>query len=311
MAESSSRYRSTLAVLDRHVADLAHRRVDTATARINRGALPEFREFDLLFGLTGIGALLLHRNPGGSALEQVLTYLVTLTRPLAHEEQQLPGWWVGHDPAGPEHPMPGGHGNLGTAHGITGPLLLLSQAARRDITVPGQHEAITTVLDWLDTWRQDSPAGPWWPEHLTRADLHTGRPTQSGPYRPSWCYGTPGITRAGQLAAIATTDPARQRQFEDALSACLADPEQLDKITDAGLCHGWAGLYQTTWRAASDATTPALHTALPRLAAELVRHSGPGAGPGFLEGDAGTALALTTAATGAPTSGWDACLLID
>jgi hypothetical protein len=44
-----------------------------------------------------------------------------------------------------------------------------------------------------------------------------------------------------------------------------------------------------------------------------VRFSGgAAAGPGLLDGAAGTALALHTAAHNvAPTSGWDACLLID
>ncbi len=61
-------------------------------------------------------------------------------------------------------------------------------------------------------------------------------------------------------------------------------------------------------------TTPALAAHLPRLAKNLSRRASPGtaAGPGLLEGDAGTALALHTAAYNvAPISGWDACLLID
>ncbi|MCZ4507859.1 lanthionine synthetase, partial [Streptomyces sp. ActVer] len=48
------------------------------------------------------------------------------------------------------------------------------------------------------------------------------------------------------------------------------------------------------------------------LAAALTRHAHPCRDAGLLQGDAGTALALTTAAhDAAPTSGWDACLLID
>lgn len=177
----------------------------------------------------------------------------------------------------------------------------------------GQREAITTISDWLDVWQQDGETGPWWPEHVTLAELRTGRTSQAGPARPSWCYGTPGIARAGQLAAITTDDPHRQRLFEDALHRCLTDQAQLDRLTDAGLCHGWAGVYQTAWHAARDAATPALSTTLPHLADALARNADSAdAGAGLLEGDAGTALALITAAqNAAPTSGWDACLLID
>ncbi|MFJ7997551.1 lanthionine synthetase C family protein [Streptomyces sp. NPDC096310] len=314
VTSDSDRYHHALSAMDQHVTTLAHRRADTAGARIADGRHPNFHEYDIFHGLTGIGAYLLRRAPTGHAMERVLTYLVALTQPTRDQDRnELPGWWVGHDPHLTQSPhFPGGHSNFGTAHGISGPLLLLARALRQGVTVHGHEAAIDTILGWLDTWRQDSPAGPWWPEHLHHGDLRTGIPSQTSPARPSWCYGTPGIARAGQLAAIARHDTIRQHLYEDAMARCLTDPGQLSTITDTGLCHGWAGSYQTAWRAAHDAATPTLRAALPRIAAALTRHSQPGPDPSLLQGDAGTALALTTAAhDAAPTSGWDACLLID
>jgi hypothetical protein len=315
-AHPGGRYVRALKTLDTHVHQLVHRRVDAAMARIDRGDLPTFGEYDIFYGLTGIGAHLLRRNPNGSALERILTYLVALTRPLRADDHELPGWWVAHDPHGrtPTAHCPGGHANFGAAHGITGPLLLLSQAARNGAIVEGHHEAIDTICAWLHTWRQHSDAGPWWPEYITRPELHTGMSRPPGPARPSWCYGTPGIARAGQLAAIALSDPARRRFFENALHDCLTDHIQTAALTDPGLCHGWAGVYQTAWRAARDAATPELATVLPELADEFVQHTvtAPETEPGFLDGKAGTILALHTAAfDAAPISGWDACLLIN
>ncbi|GAA2166516.1 lanthionine synthetase C family protein [Actinomadura napierensis] len=313
---SDGRYTHALTTLDRHIHQLAHRRVRTAMARISRGDLPTFGEYDLFYGLTGIGVYLLHSSPHSSALERLLAYIVALTRPLRVDGGELPGWWVHHDPHGRTSTghHPGGHANLGVAHGITGPLLLLSQAARHHVTVDGHCEAVATILAWLDSWWQDSATGPWWPEHISRNDLHTGRSSQRGSARPSWCYGTPGIARAGQLAAIATADPTRQRFYEDAFYGCLTDPAQTSKLGSAGLCHGWAGVYQSAWRAARDATTPRFTAILPRLADTLVEHAVPadGADPSLLDGSAGTILALHTASLDAPPiSGWDACLLID
>ena len=154
--------------------------------------------------------------------------------------------------------------------------------------------AIERICAWLDTWRQESDHGPWWPQWITRGELHTRRPTQPGPLRPSWCYGTPGLARAQQLAGIATGDTARQRMAEHALAACLSDPAQLSRITDTSLCHGWAGLFQTAWRAARDARTPAISNGIPHLADQLIARGCPGSGDGFgfLEGDAGLALTL-------------------
>lgn len=310
--DAGRRYRDALTDVDRPVVALAHRRADAAMSRIRSGRLCGFREYDVFFGLSGIGSLLLRRDPDGSAMERVLDYLVALSRPLQVEGETLPGWWVGHDP----HrrfaaAYRGGHGNLGMAHGIAGPLSLLSRALRRGITVDGHREAIATICEWLDAWQQDGESGPWWPEWITVADLRTGRPSQIGPARPSWCYGTPGITRAAQLASIATGDTRRQRIIERALARCLDDPAQQARITGGGLCHGWAGVFQTVWRAARDGETSGLAGHLPRLADTLARFGG-AAGSGLLDGAAGTALALHTAARNlAPTTEWDACLLID
>ncbi|MET8690540.1 lanthionine synthetase C family protein [Streptomyces sp. NPDC004732] len=304
-------YREARAALHRHVIRLAHRRVDSALARMYRGENTTFAEYDTFYGLTGIGAYLLRTAPGGSATEKVLRYLVSLTHPLSGDQRSTPGWWVGHDTRR-THTLRGGHGNLGVAHGISGPLLVLAQAHRRGIEVEGHTEAIRTICDHLDAWRQESTAGPWWPEHLTLADLAAGRPHHPGPARPSWCYGTPGIARAGQLAAIALGDLPLQHAYEDALHHCLNDPVQLSRVIDTSLCHGWSGLYQTVFRAAQDAHTPRLSAHLPHLAKTLLQQAVPArSGAGLLEGAAGCALALTTiAADGSPITEWDSCLLL-
>lgn len=306
------RYGPALASLDARLVEIAHRRLDTALARISHSRAAAFTEYDLFRGLTGIGRILLARAPVSDALGRILEYLVSLTTPLHCETASLPGWWVFHDPD-PTLPTPGGHANFGLAHGIGGVLALLGTAMRREVTVEGQAEAIERVGAHLDAWRQDSETGPWWPQWITRDEIRTGRVRQPGPGRPSWCYGTPGIARAQQLAAIATGDTTRQHLAEHALAACLSDAGQLAAITDIGLCHGWAGLYQTVWRAAQDALTPAISHHLPHLATTLIHHTDTSDqhDPGVLTGAAGLALAAHTAARNtAPISGWDACLLI-
>ncbi|WP_435581588.1 lanthionine synthetase C family protein [Amycolatopsis thermoflava] len=308
-ADGHDRYQGAVATLEHRVRTLAQHRVGTAAARAGSGKATSFSEYDLFTGLTGIGRLLLQHNPGADELEQVLTYLVHLTEPRADE---LPGWWVAHDPD-TTIATPAGHANLGLAHGISGVLALLGTALRYGVTVEGHADAIARICAHLDTWRHDDDSGPWWPEWLTHDELRTGRSRQRGPLRPSWCYGTPGIARAQQIAAIATGDTARQRLAEDALTACLTDPAQLAHITDTSLCHGWAGLYQTAWRSAQDALSADISRHLPRVAASL-SHSTSNTSDqdtGFLTGTAGLALAAHTAIHRTPPiSGWDACLLI-
>ncbi|PJN32288.1 lanthionine synthetase [Streptomyces sp. CB02959] len=302
--------------LHHHVTTLAHQRTERALARIHRGQLTTFAEYDLFCGLTGIGAYLLRADPTSSALEQVLHYLVALTHPVAINGHRLPGWWVAHDPnRGTSTEFAQGHGNLGVAHGISGPLLLLAQALRRGVSVDGQHEAIDTICSHLDAWRQDGERGPWWPLHLTLEEFSSGRTHQRGAGRPSWCYGTPGIARAGQLAGIALGDRGLQHMYEAALYLAMTDPEQLALIRDTSLCHGWAGVYQTTARAAHDSPYPHLRQLLPRLGETLTTliRTTPNQNVGLLTGNGGCALALSSLTAGAliTQTGWDACLLID
>jgi hypothetical protein len=307
------RYRTALARLDTAIGDLVTTRLDAAAARIAARQRPPRAEYDLVHGLTGLGSYLLTRTPDGQQLRNVLAYLVRLTEPVAADDgagTRLPGWWTGDAPS-ISSPIRG-HGNLGMAHGITGPLALLALAARRNITVAGQAEAIDRILHWLGTWQQTSPAGPWWPRHLSLDDVHTGQPTQPGPARPSWCYGTPGISRALQLAAIARGDRARQHAAEQALARCVTDPAQLAELVDPFLCHGWAGVTATVHQAAADALTADLAAALPGLTGALLHHSKSDADqpPGLITGTAGIAVTLHTVAAGS-TSPWPACLLIN
>ncbi|MEV6527106.1 lanthionine synthetase C family protein [Longispora sp. NPDC051575] len=297
------------ATLDRAVDQLTARRLHTAHARIDRQDRPALAEFDLVHGLSGLGAYQLRHHPDGALLRQVLEYLVRLTEPLTG--RAVPGWWS-CDPPSNQPRILGGHGNLGMAHGIAGPLALLALAHRAGVSVDGHDTAMTRICTWLDRWRQTGPAGPWWPQRITWAENRTGTPLEAGPARPSWCYGTPGLARALQLAGIALGDPARQQAAEDALTRCLADPHQLGQITDPAICHGWAGLAATVWYAALDARSSALRSHVNPVLHRLLRHATAAVEQrdGLLEGRAGVALVLHSLATGTDIR-WATSLCID
>lgn len=103
------------------VQALVHARLDVAHARMAAAARPPLSEFDLVRGLTGLGAYLLRRDPGGDLVGRVLAYLVALTEPLAADDdagRSAPGWWTSDTPSGqPAHRFRGGHADLGMAHG--------------------------------------------------------------------------------------------------------------------------------------------------------------------------------------------------
>ncbi|MGH8895742.1 MAG: lanthionine synthetase LanC family protein [Egibacteraceae bacterium] len=122
-------------------------------------------------------------------------------------------------------------------------------------------------------WRCGTRSRPWWPGMISPNEWKARTVHQPGPQRPSWCYGTPGLARAQQLAALALGDVRRQRRAEAALAGCIADDTQLSQLGDTSLCHGWAGLVQTTWRAATDAGPDSeLAALLPHLHARMEQH---------------------------------------
>lgn len=182
-------YRSALATLDTAIEALIRRRLAAAYRRIETGQIAQAREYDLINGLTGLGAYVLHRHGDHPLLRAVLVYLVRLTDPIRHEQETLPGWWATGSPDRRSAPRwDGGHGGFGMAHGISGPLALLSTAMRHGVTVHRHHDAIHSICAWLDQHHHGHDRRSWWPEVLDRSELRTGVPALAGPYRPSWCY---------------------------------------------------------------------------------------------------------------------------
>jgi hypothetical protein len=301
-------YESALQLLDRRIIDVTQQRIHRAHARIDAGQQPRMGEYDLIRGLTGIGAYLLHRGHA-QPLREVLRYLARLTAPLPGRPGQ-PGWWTSDAPTGrPDPQWPDGHANIGIAHGITGPLALLALAAARGITVPASGDAITRILRWLDQCQQSIGVTAWWPEFVTAADARFGSTHQDGPGRPSWCYGTPGIARAIQLAGRALNDSGRTRTAELALFGCVTDDRQLAALDNETLCHGWAGLVHTTRRVAADAGDPSMFP-VQRLHHLQHQRPQPVTGDDLLLGRTGIDLAHHANTCWPPASSWDTCLLL-
>ncbi|MGC5363685.1 lanthionine synthetase C family protein [Streptomyces sp. DT24] len=311
-------FRSALVHLCQALADLVEKRLRDAHRRMDSGELPQMREYDLISGLTGLGALLLHRGTHPALLNEVLLYLVRLLQqPVTFHGEDVPGWWTSDSPSGrPDAAWPTGHGNFGMAHGVAGPIALLALSARAGHTVAGGHQVLTQCCRLLEERTHYlANGGVAWPETITLDDWANGPAVPKRPGRPSWCYGTPGIARALQLAAIACFHTAARHLAEDALTTCASDPEQLARIDNATVCHGWAGLCLTMTRAAEHTTMGStLRHRLPslrsRFAAHLAEHPLPDT-PGLLTGADGIRLTLHTLnPTHTVSTGWETCLLL-
>jgi hypothetical protein len=282
-------------------------------------------QFDVISGLSGVGAYLLCRRDNEeatAALRAVLSGLVALTG----EEDWIPYWYTPAHLMGDEtmaHLYPNGNLNCGLAHGIPGPLALMALAVRSGVQVEGLKEAIGRVVVWLDQNRVDDAWGVNWPTAVPLTPA--GAPSSSEePSRSAWCYGSPGVARALWLAGEAMDNPGYRELAVEAMEAVYRRPLRERRIDSPTFCHGVAGLLQITLRFARDTRLPLFAEAAETLSEQLLslydRDSllgyyslEPGGQrvdqPGLLDGAPGVVLVLLAVATDVDPT-WDRLFLL-
>ncbi len=227
--------------------------------------------YDVITGMAGVGRLLLEGAVRQDhdhllAVTQICHYLVGLTRNVAVEGHQVPGWWVPHAPG----VTPGdGHFSPGMAHGVAGPLAFLALALKRGIEVAGHREAVDRVASWLCARRIIHQGRTSWPLRLSLTEELSGAVNEATATRAAWCYGTAGTALALYWAGRALgrgdfTDIAVQ-----ALLAALRSSPKTWNLEGVSLCHGLAGLLVISLRISLEADREELRNAvgelLPRL----------------------------------------------
>ncbi|MFD7512523.1 lanthionine synthetase C family protein [Streptomyces sp. NPDC059853] len=315
-----SRHRTAIskatAWLSARAQGLAHHQ--TARTDHGRPGAP-WAVYDVIRGLSGIGRVLVaaqaagYEEEAGPGLTAALTTLTTL---ILTNHGRCPGWWLPAE----DHPRtvtvhPSGAATTGLAHGIAGPLALLSLSHAAGQSVPGQDHAIHTAATWLLDW-QDTRGS--WPPFITGAELNDTTPQPRPGRRHAWCYGTPGIGRALTLAGNAVHEQSLTHAGREAIRRLATAPPDGWDTEGPGLCHGSAGILQAAIRTGQPAGNAAHIMAQNFNAQGLFRFPQVEAGvtlnnPGFLTGATGAALALGEYAglfASQNSTDWDVLLLL-
>jgi lantibiotic biosynthesis protein len=313
LSGDGTRYRRLLAAVDQ--ALVARIPALTAAAARPPGGLA-VRELDLISGLSGVGAYLLLRPeaPGvAGALRAVLGSLVTLTG----SDRSGPRWRTPPDRLSPEERSryPDGYLNCGLAHGIPGPLAVLSLALRDGVDLPGLRDAVARTAAWLAAHGTDDPSGPSWPNAIPLpGPSGATAPVPAGRARAAWCYGGAGVAAALRLAgdALGPAGTGYHGLAVAALSAALPGPVGEGGPGSPTFCHGRAGLLAVTSTFARATGDDGFRRAAAGMAAGLLAGFDPDSPlgyrdvetggrlvdqPGLLTGAPGVALALLGAAS--------------
>ncbi|MGW2112099.1 lanthionine synthetase C family protein [Streptomyces sp. NPDC001948] len=307
-----------------------------------------YMDYDVLAGLAGQGRVLLlaaeHGHaPGAEALRRVLGCLVALTHPVRVGGATVPGWWCAPDRyvvPRDRTTFPQGDLNVGAAHGICGPLALLSLAALAGYGVPGTLSAVRHITDWVLAKERADEWGGYWPGRVSFEE-ETGVAPGPAPAKPGagWCYGSSGVALALDHAGRALGDPTVRARALAAMRAACRRPLDDGAGLDLGFCHGRAGTLHAAVRMAVATEDAELWDAATRTARDVAAAYDPRlpfgyrqavrteAGttfvdsPGLVDGATGIALALLGYADacgagpgetgGAAEAGsWDAAFLV-
>lgn len=338
LSRGGARYQRLLASLDPVIA----RDTIQIAMRIRESNGIGVGEFDIISGLSGIGAYLLARYPTPAATAALGHTVDALTALVGGDE--LPPRW--HTPVHllfdeeTRKSYPYGNLNCGLAHGVPGMLAFLSLFRLADVRLPEVSLEdvdcrIVAMADWLAANRCDDHWGVNWPAavHLQPSEeasgdgqLRCGDPVHApgGPSRAAWCYGAPGVARALWLAGEALGRSGYNELAVSAMQAVFRRPIPARMIDSPTFCHGVAGLLAIAQRFATDTQSPLFQEECEKLTRQVLDSFQPDSmlgfrnleysnhptdQPGLLDGAAGVAIVLATVATGVEPA-WDRAFLL-
>lgn len=208
---------------------------------------PWERDYDLISGLAGFGIYALERMPRAYGLE-ILEGTIDRLAELAEKNDQGVTW---HTPPSLMIPQtaeefPQGYYNLGVAHGVPAVLNILAEAVAAGVAVDRAKPLLEGAMAW--TLAQKLPEGS-----LSVFPYHRAVNGESQPTRLAWCYGDLGVAASLLAAARVVGNKEWEAEAIALAKAAAARTAEGSRVTDAGICHGSAGvghlfnrLYQET-----------------------------------------------------------------
>jgi hypothetical protein len=196
---------------------------------------PWTSDYDLVYGLAGLGVYSLERLPRALARTSLERIVDRLAETATHSAAGV-AWHTGPELLGEARAeFPGGYENLGLAHGVPGVIALLGRILAAGIAMEKARPLLAGAVAWLLAQKGKCGGGSLFPNWI--AEGH--EPSAS---RAAWCYGDPGVAAALFVAARGAGEPAWEAEAVSIARAAAARAPETAFVKDAGICHGAAGL---------------------------------------------------------------------
>ena len=190
------------------------------------------RHFDFMHGALGVGLYFLKKKANPEIIRELIDFLYrTAERDVSnktfkwesvvHYEKKLPGY------------------NLALSHGVSSIIIFLSRVVKSGLFEEQSRELLTGAVNFVLLQQKDfSQSGYFFPSYLYKDATDTGSKS-----RLAWCYGDlgPGIAlwQAGKAM--------RNKEWEEKGLEILLQSTQRRTfnetfVSDAGICHGSAGV---------------------------------------------------------------------
>lgn len=253
VSKNGERYQNILSNIDSFIVKetINVLEIEKERQKIEKGVSPAF--YDVIQGVTGIGRYLLERGDENSKLHDVLisilNSIIDMSSPIKNETGTIPAWYVSN-----QHQFlkkdkikyPNGNYNLGLAHGMLGPISLLSLAYLKGIEVDKLRETIESMCEFiLSVMRYDENGYPIWPHRLSFEEMTIGNYEVSDT-RDGWCYGNSSVSRVLYLSGKALNNTHYQKVALNGFRGIVNRYQ--DEIVSPTYCHGKAGLLQCLTR---------------------------------------------------------------
>lgn len=236
--------------------------------------------YDFVGGVAGIGAYLLLCEPcekRNKNLKEILDFLVKLI--LGEHNfsgRSVPNW---HIPSQNQFRMDErdffskGNLNFGLAHGIAGPMVILSKAFANGIIVDKQLDAINELTNVYLKYGEESENDIYiWSTQLHLENyLANSIDKNQRSKRQSWCYGAIGISRALLLTSRYISNSDLEMFAYKNIINIAKSPIEDYLLESPIICHGYAGVYSILLRTHIEKPNDVLDKRLNLLITKLIQ----------------------------------------